>query len=187
MALPGSADGLDWHRAGKLLGTVLFVAVIFLFVSTAVPQLAGADESFVVLSDSMSSAIGAGSMVYVNDVSADQIGTEDVITYRSAAADRRVTHRVVEVVERDGQRQFRTQGDANEEPDPDLVTSSRVVGRVSFHVPYVGYVVSFAGTTAGVVLLVVVPALLLAALELRDLLAADSGGEAATDRDGEAG
>lgn len=158
------------YRLGKLLGTALFVAIVFLFISTAVPQVLGADESFVVLSDSMSPAIGAGSVVYVNDISADQIQTEDVITYRSNSAGSRVTHRVVDVVERDGQRQFRTKGDANEEPDPDLVAPSQVVGRVSFHVPLIGYGVSFAGTTVGTMLLVVVPAVLLIVTELRDLL-----------------
>jgi len=168
---------IDWRRAGKLLGAVLFVAVVFLFVSTAVPQAVGADESFVVQSDSMSPAIDAGSVVYVNDVSADKIGTDDVITYRSPAADSRVTHRVVEVVERDSQRQFRTKGDANEDPDPDLVASSQVVGRVAFHVPLIGYGVSFAGTTAGTVLLVIVPAVLLIAAELRDLLLSQESDE----------
>ncbi|ELZ25113.1 peptidase S26B, signal peptidase [Halosimplex carlsbadense 2-9-1] len=180
MGLPDSASEPDWRRAGTLLGTALFVAVVFLFVSSAVPQVVGADESFVVLSDSMSPAIGAGSMVYVNDVPADRIGTDDVITYRSTAVDSRVTHRVIEVVERDGQRRFRTQGDANEEPDPDLVAANQVVGRVAFHIPLIGYGVSFAGTTAGTVLLVVVPALVLLVTELRDLLLSrepDEGGE----------
>jgi len=177
MALPESVDEFDWRRAGKLLGAALFVAVIFLFVSAAVPQVIGADESFVVLSDSMSPAIGAGSMVYVNDVPSGQIGTGDVITYRSDSVGERVTHRVVEVVERDGEKQFRTQGDANEEPDPNLVAPSQVVGRVAFDIPLIGYGVSFAGTTAGTILLVVVPAVLLLVTEVRDLLASRDAGD----------
>lgn len=176
----GTASRLsDWRRAGSYLGTVLFVAVVFLFVSTAVPQLVGADDSFVVRSDSMSPAIGAGSVVYVNGVPADQISTGDVVTYRSPAADSRVTHRVVEVVERDDERQFRTKGDANEEPDTELVAPSQVVGRVSVHVPLIGYVVAFAGTSAGIALLIVVPATLLAVTELLDLLGAARPDEAA--------
>jgi len=162
--------GFGWRRAARLFGAALFVAVVFLFVSTAVPQVVGADHSYVVQSDSMSPAIGAGSVVYVNDVSPADISQGDVITYRSVASDsNRVTHRVVGVVEENDERRFRTKGDANEDPDPELVSSSQIVGRVSFHVPYVGYVVSFAGTQIGLVALVIVPAVTLVLSELWDL------------------
>jgi len=160
-------DGFDWRRVGSALGLVVVVAVVFLFVSIAVPQVVGTDHSYVVQSDSMSPAIGAGSVVYVNDVSTSDISTDDVITYRSGgAASNRVTHRVVAVVEENGDRRFRTKGDANEGPDPRLVSPSQVVGRVGFHVPYVGYVVAFAGTQLGLAALVVIPALALLGSEL---------------------
>ncbi|WP_415382390.1 signal peptidase I [Halosimplex sp. TS25] len=185
MKLGDIVDRFDWRRAAKLLGTVIGVAVVFLFVSAAVPQLVGADESYVVLSDSMSPAIGAGSVVYVDDVPTGQIGKDDVITFRNVDGEGRVTHRVVEVVERDGQPQFRTKGDANEEPDADLVSASRVIGRVAFSVPLIGYVVSFAGTDLGIALLVIVPASLLAVTELWDLFVASGGDEPNTEADGE--
>jgi signal peptidase len=182
-----AVESVDWRRIRNVLGLLLVAAVVFLFVSIAVPQVVGADHSYVVQSDSMSPAIGAGSVVYVNDVSAADISTDDVITYRSGGGDsNRVTHRVVAVVEEDGQRRFRTKGDANEDPDPGLVSPSRVVGRVSFHVPYAGYVVAFAGTQLGLAALVVIPAVLLVVSEVwalyqsavsQDPDPSDSGGE----------
>jgi len=173
MSLRGTlTERFDWRRAGRVLGTVALLAVVLLFVSAAIPQLVGADESYVVLSDSMSPAIGAGSMVYVTDVPTDRIDEGDVITYRGPTSAEPVTHRVVEVVGSDGERQFRTKGDANEEVDQSLVSPEQVVGRVAFHVPLVGYVVSFAGTTTGIVVLVIVPAVLLMATELWDLVKA---------------
>ena len=150
---------------------VVLIALVAPFVVYGVPQVVGADHSYVVQSDSMSPAIGAGSVVYVTDAGPETLSEGEVITYRTAGGGEsgRVTHRIVEVVDRDGTRAFRTKGDANEDPDPQLVDPNQVVGRVAFHVPLVGYVVAFAGTDLGLALLVVVPAVLLVASELWDL------------------
>ncbi|MCU4801480.1 signal peptidase I [Halobacteria archaeon HArc-gm2] len=172
---PSDSAGVDWRRIANLVGLAVLAIVVFLFVAAAVPQIVGADESYVVLSDSMSPAIEAGAVVFVGEVPADDIGEGDVITIERAGAtgdSSRVTHRVVEVVERDGERRFRTKGDANEDPDPGLVAPSEVVGVVQFHVPYMGYVTSFAQTRLGILALVVVPAVLLVVSEVWDLLSA---------------
>lgn len=168
---------IDRRRIAHAVGFLVLLAVVFLFVAAAVPQVVGADGSYVVLSDSMSPAIDAGSIVFVGEVSPERIGAGDVLTYETRGADgevRRVTHRVVEVVEDDGARRFRTKGDATETVDAELVAPSQVVGVVRFHVPYVGYVTSFAQSRLGVLALVVVPAALLVATEIRDLYAAAS-------------
>jgi len=163
-----TTQSFDRRRVAHVLGFLVLVAVVGVFVASAVPQIVGADESYTVLSDSMSPSIEAGAVVFVSDVPAEEIATGDVITYERAGG-QRVTHRVVEVVETGDQRQFRTQGDANDTPDPDLVHQIAVIGEVSFHVPLMGYVVNFARSSLGIVALVVIPALLLIGLELWDL------------------
>jgi len=172
-----SDAGVDWRRIGHWLGLCALLLVVGVFVVAAVPQAAGADESYVVLSGSMSPTIDAGSVVFVSSVPTDQISEGDVVTYdRSPGGENtRVTHRVVDVVERDGTRRFETRGDANEDPDPSLVAPNEVIGVVTFSVPYVGYVISFSQTRLGLLTLVIVPALLLVVLELRDLLSATAG------------
>ena len=158
----------------RQLTTVLFffivLVIVLLFVLAAVPQLAGADESYVVLSDSMSPTIEAGAVVFVSDVPAEQVQEGDVITFRTGNGQSTpVTHRVVDVRTAGGQRSFVTKGDANEDSDPSPVAASAVVGKVGFHVPLIGYVVSFASSKLGLLSLVIVPAGALVALELRDL------------------
>jgi len=167
------ANSIDWHRAAHAVGLAAGLAVVCLFVAIAFPVAAGADHSYVVLSDSMSPAIEAGDVVFVSEVPADRIGEGDVVTYRGDGG--RVTHRVVEVVETDSGPRFRTKGDANEAPDPALVEPTQVVGVVRFHVPLAGHVILFAQSGLGVLALVVVPAVLLIALEVRDLLAGSPG------------
>lgn len=162
---------------GRLLrvgGAVVVVVAVATFVVFAVPQAVGADHSYVVLSSSMSPAMEAGDVVFVAEVPPERIEEGDVITFEPPAGHGeygtdRVTHRVVEVVERDDGLYFRTQGDANEEPDRALVPAKNVVGRVSIHVPELGHAVLFAGSDTGLLTLVVVPAVLLGLDELYSL------------------
>lgn len=170
---PSNTDGVDWRRLANWVGLAVLLVVVGVFVAAAVPQAVGADESYVVLSSSMSPAIEAGSVVFVQSVPAAAVSEGDVITYDRSpgGTTSRVTHRVVDVVERDGRRQFVTKGDANEDPDPEPVAPAAVVGVVAFSVPYIGHVITFSQTRVGLLALVVLPAALLVVLEVRDLLA----------------
>ena len=165
------------RRVTHLFGVVLVLAVVGLFLVAAFPGVVGADESFVVQSSSMSPAIKAGSVVFVSDVPMGQLTEGDIITYSrvDGGMSQRVTHRIVDVFEEDTEMRFRTKGDANEEADRQLVTPRRVVGKVIFHVPLIGYVIAFAQSSTGLVTLVVVPALVLLALEVRDLFDPSNG------------
>jgi signal peptidase len=157
----------------KLAGVLVVVAALP-FVVFAVPQLVGASHSYVVMSSSMSPAIGAGDVVFVEDVDTDAVEVGDVITFEPesgvlASHGDRVTHRVTAVDEREDGVYFQTAGDANDSPDEVMVPAENVVGRVSFSLPLVGWAIVFAGTRLGIALLVVVPATALATLEVRDL------------------
>lgn len=55
-------------RAANILGVLLLIGLLAPFVTYAVPQIVGADESYVVLSGSMSPEIMPGDVVIVNDV-----------------------------------------------------------------------------------------------------------------------
>lgn len=187
--------GISWAMMVSTLGVVLLVALVAPFVIHAVPTLVGAEHSYVVTSGSMEPAIGVGSVVMVNDVAPGEIGQGDVITYRTGENAEPTTHRVVEVVERDGGVAYRTAGDANEEPDPELVAADQVEGRVMtvgghlFVIPHVGYAIAFANTRPGYVAMVVVPIALLLVSEMYDVLFAagsdTSRSDSGTDSRGE--
>jgi signal peptidase len=153
-------------RGRKLLSVGIVVALavgLAITVVVAFPQLVGAEHSYVVISDSMSPTIDTGDVVIVRETATESIDRGDVITFRRS--ERRITHRVVEVVENDGSRAFRTKGDANEVADRSLVSAEHVVGRVWFHLPYVGYAMVFASSKEGLLALVIVPATLLVVSE----------------------
>lgn len=161
----------------RRVGGILFVLALLPVVVYAVPQVVGADHSYTVLSSSMAPTYQAGDVVIVSEVDTSTIESGDVITFDPPpghgmdGADR-VTHRVVGVVERDGTRYFRTKGDAAEEPDGTLIPEANVIGRVTFAIPYLGYVIAFANTPLGIGTLVVLPASLLVLNEIWTLLVA---------------
>lgn len=166
---------IDFGRLARYVragGAVILVVTLGFVVLFTMPGVFGAEGSYVVLSDSMSPHIQAGDVVVIGPASADTIDRGDVITYRDTAGavatgdTERVTHRVVEVVETEDGVRYRTQGDANDDPDPALVSPSQVVGEEWFHVPWVGYLVTFASSRNGILLFVVAPSLLLVASEL---------------------
>lgn len=166
------------------------VALVVPFVVFAVPQVVGAEHSYVVLSSSMSPTYEAGDGVIVNEVPPEEVSEGDVITFeqpsgmevQAQGGTDLVTHRVVEVVRKDGDLYFRTKGDANEEPDKQLVPAENVVGTVQFGIPYIGYATTFAGSRTAQFALIVVPAVLLVANEIWTLVrAAQTTGEAEAD------
>jgi len=156
--------------AGKTLGTLAVVAVLITTVLVAIPGVIGADASYVVLSNSMEPALETGDVVIVQSVAPAAISHGDIITYqRPAGADNglnQVSHRVINIEETNGEFTYQTKGDANDAPDPYQVHESDLTGRVWFTIPYIGYLIQFIGTTAGILTFVVLPGILLVVTEL---------------------
>lgn len=160
-------------------GVALLVIALAPFVAVATPQVVGAEHSYVVTSGSMEPALSPGDVVVVDETPPEAVEAGDIVTFADGPGMEHVTtHRVVEVTTRDGRTYFRTKGDANEEADIRPVPASDLVGRMAFSLPYVGHVVLFAQTRAGLALLVIAPGALLVATELWALVRPDGGDDA---------
>lgn len=155
-----------------VVAALLFVALVVPFVVYAVPEVAGADESYIVLTASMTPELKPGDAVVVREVPTTQIQAGDVITFLPrSGGDVPITHRVVDVlVLSDGSRAFVTKGDANEDPDVGAVAPEQVVGKVVVTLPYLGHVVAFVNTPVGFGVLVVLPIGLLILTEVGDIV-----------------
>ncbi len=130
------------------------------------PALAGY-QRYVITSGSMSGAYDRGSLMYAREVPTSSLRVGDVITYRPPAAtgDRGlVTHRISWIGQDDrGARAFRTRGDANASADPWQFTLARPTqARAVFRIPYVGYVLAVLADRRARMLLIGLPALLIA-------------------------
>lgn len=115
---------------------------------------------YIVQSGSMEPSIPMGSIVMVKPALAYRIG--EVITFRNPADPRAsITHRVADIRVDQGTPIYLTKGDANNAPDAREVSPSDVLGKVLFHVPYLGYGVAVAKTAYGFTILILIPAAIL--------------------------
>lgn len=173
------------RRALKVVLALALLGAVIVFLAQGFPGLVGADRALTVSSGSMEPAIPTGSVVFVDHVEAsevdERIAEGDVITFVSGDK-KLVTHRVVEKYTAETSVRFRTKGDNNDAMDPDPVYRQDVVGEVMFSVPFVGYIVAFANTGYGFMLLVWGPVI---ALVFSELLSLYRAGTASSETDPE--
>ncbi|HEY0952410.1 signal peptidase I [Nocardioides sp.] len=107
------------RRAFGVVIDLVLVGCLLVFALLAVgPHLFGYRTS-TMLTGSMEPGISPGDVVVTTAKPAADVEVGDVITYQIPIEDHRVeTHRVVEVLHRDGSIAIRTKGDANDHADP---------------------------------------------------------------------
>lgn len=149
------------RTALHLIGVVVLALVIAPFIANAVPQVFGADHSYVVESGSMSPTLEAGDIIYIQDVGPAEIQEGDIITFASAGNDAPTTHRVIAKTGSGADANFVTKGDANDSPDPSVLGPSDVIGEVTLSLPYYGSILKFAGTDFGLATFAIAPAILI--------------------------
>ena len=154
-------------RRIKNVASLIGLAACFALAgAVAIPAVLGY-ERYVVTSGSMAGSYDRGSIVYSERVPVDSLRVGDVITYRppaSAGNHGLVTHRIVWAgADRGGGRAFRTKGDANPVADPWRFTLDRPTeARAAFGIPYLGYGISALAIRELRMLVIGLPALLVA-------------------------
>jgi len=125
---------------------VLIVAILLVMVLAAAGPMLMGYKSFIVLSGSMEPTIPVGSVVVTKQERPNFLRSGDIITY-VPPSEVVVTHRIVEVVSDAGGLGFRVKGDANRDPDPELIRPVNILGKVQYHVPIVGYIFQYVNQT----------------------------------------
>jgi signal peptidase len=131
-----------------------------------VPQIGGF-VPLIVLTDSMEPVIDGGDLIICRTIDPKEIKEKDIIAFIDPAGNGTsiLTHRVVEIVEQDGSRYFRTKGDFNNIEDKDLVPAEDLIGVYKSRIPAAGHVAMFMQSTPGLILCVVLPIVLLVAYD----------------------
>jgi signal peptidase I len=100
-----------------------------------------------VYSGSMVPKLQVGSLAFERPVDASSVRVGDVITFSDPyVRGRLVTHRIIRIVRTDHGLAYRTKGDANPTRDPWTIALPAQVGKVSFSVPYAGYLLVYTRT-----------------------------------------
>src|SRR5581483_9735982 len=115
------------------------------------------NRTVTVMSGSMEPAIWIGSAVVSSPVPSKDLTAGDVIVYSLAGAALPLVHRIVSIEERDGTRYYRTRGDANPTQDPAEFTLAANAWRLSYSVPFAGYLIFAVSKPAGQIATLMIP------------------------------
>ena len=121
-----------WLGVLAIFALIVFLGLVLIILGAAVLGF----RPVVVTSGSMSPVVRTGDIVITKKVGLhDEVGNQTVIDFQDPATADRHIHRVIEVTD-DG---YRTKGDANPTPDPQIVPQDHVRGAGFVLAPYVGY------------------------------------------------
>ena len=116
----------------------------------------------IVLSGSMSGTqeghIEVGDMIFIDKATPEDVKIGDVISFMEGKTV--VTHRVIDIIERDGHTSFKTKGDANNTEDEGAVRGEELIGIYKTRIPKLGDVALFLQTPTGMLVFVGLPLLL---------------------------
>jgi len=157
----------------KMFGSILYVLVFTMMIACIIVVLSsrttGGDPQIFgyqlkeVLSGSMEPEFSAGSLIVVKQVaSPEKLKKGDIITFQTKQEQSFVTHRIVGVKGKGANKAFETKGDHNMYQDGTLVKADQVTAQyMGVNIPYAGKLLSYAGTSAGTALLLIIPGVML--------------------------
>lgn len=167
------------HKIATAIGVVLcviLIPILIINVTLIIHSVAKPDEvprvgsvfPLIVLTDSMYPDIKSGDLIICHTEDPEAIKEGDVIAFFDPAGNGTsiVTHSVAEVTEVDGQTAWITRGIANNTNDVMPVPAENLVGVYQTRIPGLGDVVMFMQTTAGLIVCVVCPIILLIAWDI---------------------
>ena len=161
------------------IGTILCIILVPILVinctlivksvtnKNEVPNIGGIFP-LIVLTDSMYPEIESGDLIICHQEDVSEIKEGDIISFFDPAGNGTsiVTHRVLEVVNENGEISFKTKGDFNNTEDKLAVPADNLVGVYSSRIPKVGNIAIFMQSTTGLVVCVVCPIVLLVAYDM---------------------
>lgn len=168
-----SKNGM-WDRFWTVVGTVLCIILIPMLavnITLIIKSYTHSDEvpsvggylPMIVLSDSMYPEIEGGDLIICHTAEPEEVKEGDIISFFDPAGNGTsvVSHRVLEVIEENGEITFQTKGDANNVQDSVLVPAENLVGIYRMRIAGAGNIAMFMQTTPGLIICVICPILLL--------------------------
>ena len=167
------------HKAFTVIGTILCIIltpVLIINLTLIAKSYINQDEvpsvggwlPLIVLTDSMQPEIDGGDLIICHTIEAEEIKTGDVIAFFDPAGNGTsiVTHRVIEIVEENGELSFRTKGDNNNAEDKLLVSENNLVAIYKTRIAGAGNVAMFMQSPTGLIVCVVLPIVMLVGYDL---------------------
>lgn len=151
-----------------ILLPILFVSGVILVNSFMYPEEIPSFfgwKPFIVLSGSMESEIYAGDVAVVKEAESFKKG--DIIAFKTDE-DLVITHRIVEIIEKDGRIRYITKGDNNNIKDNGYVLPEQIEGIYQFKISRVGNLAMFIQTPTGMIISLSIPLIILVLVQVSE-------------------
>ena len=130
--------------------------------------------AYVIVSGSMEPLIKIKDAVLIKRVDSDnELKQGDVVTYRATDPTYYgilVTHRIVDIKEKNGKKIYVTKGDHNETVDRSPIDFNQITGKVVMRIPKIGYIKYFLVSSYGWIIAIVIPSLLVIIMDIYKLV-----------------
>ena len=122
---------------GLFIKVFMIITITFLIITIILVSGIFKYKMIAIASDSMNPIYYRGDAIIYEKVSIDDLQKNDILVFKYNNSV--ITHRVINIIEEDGQKYFQTKGDNNEQADMNLVSIEDVLGKVRYIVKYIGY------------------------------------------------
>ena len=121
-------------------------------------------KPFIVLSGSMETEIMTGDLVVTREIDTSKLKVGDIVAFKKDGYV--TTHRIKEINEAEGQKQYITKGDNNNVEDEGYITDDMIEGLYKHKISGLGNLAMFVQTPSGMVIALSIPLILLILMQV---------------------
>lgn len=124
-------------------------------------------KPFIVLSGSMEDTIMPGDLILTKEIDALELKEGDVISFRTNKYTV-VTHRIINIVDEEGERKYYTKGDNNDSADINPVCNDQIEGIYRYRIPELGKIALNLQKPIGIVICIALPLIIVLIAQFAD-------------------
>ena len=159
-----------------VLGLILFIVIMTISITIVYKSYSEPDKipavfgwkPFIVLSGSMEDSIMPGDLILTKEIDTLELKDGDVISFRTNKYTV-ITHRIIDIVEDEGERKYYTKGDNNDTADSNIVCNNQIEGIYRYRIPKLGNIAIYLQKPIGIIICIAVPLIIILIAQLADL------------------
>lgn len=158
-----------------VLGLILFIVIMTISITIVYKSYSEPDKipavfgwkPFIVLSGSMEDSIMPGDLILTKEIDTLELKDGDVISFRTNKYTV-ITHRIINIVEDEGERKYYTKGDNNDSADSNIVCNDQIEGIYRYRIPKLGNIAIYLQKPIGIIICIAVPLIIILMAQLAD-------------------
>ena len=158
-----------------VLGLILFIVIVTVGITIIYKSYSEPDKipsvfgwkPFIVLSGSMEDTIMPGDLILTKEIDALELKEGDIISFRTNKYIV-VTHRIINIIDEEGERKYYTKGDNNDSADSEPVCNDQIEGIYRYRIPKLGNIALNLQKPIGIVICIALPLIIILIAQFAD-------------------